>query len=410
MHAVNATGKNREPLASRIETSIEKSRWVTQAVNITVAVIGLAAVVAAIVLWPRGPRPLGIDQPNTYRKATVIAVSDSPCVDPNVGASTDCHLFTSRLTSGPDRGNDATFRIAATDFTIPTIRVGDRVVLLDVATLPSELRYSFSEFQRSTPLLALTLVFVVVVLVVGLRKGIRALAGLVASAGVLFFFILPALSRNKPAVLVALAGTVLIAFVAIYLAQGVSRATTVALAGTLLGLGLIAGLAALTTDAAHLSGLIEESAQIIRLANDKADLSGLLIAGMVLGALGVLTDITVTQVSTVAALRRVDPSLGFGRLYREANHVGRDHIASAVYTLVLAYAGAALTVLLVFVAGNQPVSHVLTSERVAIEIVRLLAGSIGLVLAGPITTALAAAVAVSSPPASLAGAHQHAHG
>ena len=105
----------------------------------------------------------------------------------------------------------------------------------------------------------------------------------------------PALSRNKPAVLIALAGTVLIAFVAIYLAQGVSRATTVGLAGTLLGLGLIAALAALTTDAAHLSGLVEESTQIIRLSNDNADLSGLLIAVMMLGALGVLTDITVTQ-------------------------------------------------------------------------------------------------------------------
>jgi uncharacterized membrane protein len=406
---VNTTDQNPKPLTSRIEMSIENTRWVTQAVNITVAVIGCAAVIAAIVLWPRGPRPLGIDQPNTYRNATVIAVSNAPCVDPDVGASTDCYLFTSRLTSGPDRGHDATFRVAATDFTIPTIRVGDRVVLLDIATQPSELRYTFAEFQRSTPLLALTVAFVVVVVAVGLRKGVRALVGLIASAGVLFFFILPALARNKPAVVVALAGTVLIAFLAIYLAQGVSRATTVALAGTLLGLGLIAALAALTTDAAHLSGLVEESTQIIRLSNDNADLSGLLIAGMVLGALGVLTDITVTQVSTVAALRRVDPSIGFVRLYREANHVGRDHIASAVYTLVLAYAGAALTVLLVFVAGNQPISHVLTSERVAIEIVRLLAGSIGLVLAGPITTALAAAVAVSSPPASLVGGHQHDH-
>jgi uncharacterized membrane protein len=122
------------------------------------------------------------------------------------------------------------------------------------------------------------------------------------------------------------------------------------------------------------------------------DLRGLLVAGIVVGALGVLDDVTVSQVSIVAALRRANPGLGWRLLYREAMSVGRDHVASTVNTLVLAYAGASLPLLLFFTQGDQPVERLLTSELIAVEIVRMLVGSIGLVASVPITTALAALV------------------
>jgi uncharacterized membrane protein len=144
--------------------------------------------------------------------------------------------------------------------------------------------------------------------------------------------------------------------------------------------------------ATHLTGLADNSAQVLRVTASALDLRGLLVAGIVVGALGVLDDVTVSQVSIVAALRRANPGLGSRLLYREAMSVGRDHVASTVNTLVLAYAGASLPLLLFFTQGDQPVERLLTSELIAVEIVRMLVGSIGLVASVPITTALAALV------------------
>ena len=145
---------------------------------------------------------------------------------------------------------------------------------------------------------------------------------------------------------------------------------------------------------------------MLRVTADALDLRGLLIAGIVLGALGVLDDVTVTQVSTVGALRRADPTMGNVTLYREAIAVGRDHVASTVNTLVLAYAGAALPLLLVFAEGTRPIGRILQSEIVAVEVIRMLVGSVGLVLSVPITTALAAVVLTGAEPS----LHGHGHG
>jgi uncharacterized membrane protein len=219
---------------------------------------------------------------------------------------------------------------------------------------------------------------------------------------VLLAFLLPSLLRDEPAVAVALAAAVIIAFIALYLAHGVNTGTTVALAGTLAALAVTSGLAFVVAGAANLTGLTDGRAQTLRVTAEALDLRGLLIAGIVVGALGVLDDVTVSQVSIVAALRRANPGLSRRILYGEATKVGRDHVASTVNTLVLAYAGASLPLLLFFVQGDQPVGRLLTSEVIAVEIVRMLVGSIGLVASVPITTALAAAVL--GP-----GADPHAH-
>jgi uncharacterized membrane protein len=221
---------------------------------------------------------------------------------------------------------------------------------------------------------------------------VRALIGLAASGAILVAFLVPALLRDEPAVPVALAATVVIAFIALYLAHGVNAGTTVALAGTLVSLALTAGLAFVVAALAEFSGLADARAQTLRVTADALDLRGLLVAGIVVGALGVLDDVTVSQVSIVAALRRANPGLPPHLLYREATKVGRDHVASTVNTLVLAYAGASLPLLLFFAQGDQPVARLLTGELIAVEIVRMLVGSIGLVASVPITTALAALV------------------
>jgi uncharacterized membrane protein len=209
---------------------------------------------------------------------------------------------------------------------------------------------------------------------------------------VLVAFVVPALLRDEPALLVALTGAVAIAFVALYLAHGVKIGTTVALAGTLVSLAITTGLAMLVVTMTQLTGLADQNAQVLRVTADAIDLRGLLVAGIVVGALGVLDDVTVSQVSIVAALRRANPGLPRRMLYREAIRVGRDHVASTVNTLVLAYAGASLPLLLFFAQGTQPLERLITSELISVEIVRMLVGSIGLVASVPITTALAAAV------------------
>ncbi|MGH9262133.1 MAG: YibE/F family protein, partial [Acidimicrobiales bacterium] len=357
-----------------------------------VVIVGALAVLAAIAFWPRGEAPDLGAQPNTYVDATVVGIDTDTCQDPEIDAPGPCQIVTARLTSGPDRGDTIDFEVRATQFDVPELQPGNDVVLLDVATSPEQFRYSFADFQRSTPLWWLLAAFVVVVIAFGRWQGVRALVGLAASAAVLIAFLLPALLRDEPAVGVALASTVIIGFIALYLAHGVNTGTTVALAGTLVSLAITSGLAFAVAAGTNLTGLADSRAQTLRVTAEALDLRGLLIAGIVVGALGVLDDVTVSQVSIVSALRRANPGLSARLLYREATKVGRDHVASTVNTLVLAYAGASLPLLLFFAQGNQPAGRLITSELISVEIVRMLVGSIGLVASVPITTALAAVV------------------
>ena len=243
--------------------------------------------------------------------------------------------------------------------------------------------------QRATPLIALALLFAAVVVALGRVRGLLALAGIVLSMGVLLVYMFPALLAGSSPVGVALSGCAVIAFGTLYLAHGVSDRTTVALLGTLASLALTAALAVGFAGAVHLTGLAsEESLTLLAFAPD-LDFRGLLLAAVILGALGVLDDVTITQVSAVWELRRTDPSLTRRQLYAAGIRIGRDHIASTVNTLVLAYAAAALPLLLIYTQSGLGVGGVLTTETVAVEIVQTLVGSIGLVASVPLTTALA---------------------
>jgi uncharacterized membrane protein len=363
-------------------------RWTV----VVVVLVGAVALLGLIGLWPRGKAPdLGV-QPRSYVDATVTVIQNGRCENPELGAPGQCLLVDAHLTSGGHGGEDITFQVLPTQTEVPTLHEGDRVVLQYFPKSPPEFRYLFSDFQRQTPLMWLVVGFVVVVVAFGRWQGVRALLGLAASGVILVAFVVPALLRAEPALGVALAGTIAVAFLAIYLAHGVSISSTVALAGTIASLVITTVLALFAAGATSLSGLTDESAVTLRVTAEALDLRGLLVAGIVVGALGVLDDVTVSQVSTVSALRRANPGLSSAHLYREATRVGRDHVASTVNTLVLAYAGASLPLLLFFAEGTQPLGRLLTGEVVAVEIVRMLVGSIGLVLSVPITTALAAVV------------------
>ena len=339
-----------------METAEQTQKWVTRAI-IAVSILTLLGLG---LLWPRGEAPDLGTQPSEFVDATVTKAVRTTCDAIEANALAGCQEVSVEITSGKNAGDTGVFLIRDTDFRIPQMKGGEQVVLLDVATSPVPYRYSFSDFQRSTPMWWLLLLFVAAVIFVGRWQGVRALLGLAASGLILVAFIVPSLLRNESAVLVALVGTVAIAYVALYLAHGVNTATTVALAGTLLSLVLIVGLALIAAELCNLSGLASEDAQVLRV--------------------------------TASALRRANPKMSRVVLYREAITVGRDHVASTVNTLVLAYAGAALPLVLLFSQGNKSISRILSSEIVAMEIVRMLVGSIGLVISVPITTALAAAV------------------
>ena len=352
-----------------------------------VAVCFVAVLVGLIVLWPGrsngGDDPLGLDgDPVT---AGVISATVEPCsYDPLLG----CRQIGLIPRSGEFDGERLSFE---QPFASP-IRDGD-TILVDVSaqTGGSPLIF-FYDFERSTPLLLLLVVFVAAIVVLGRWRGAGALAGLAASLVVIVVFLLPALLEGANAVAVALVAAGAIAFIALFLAHGFNLATAAALLSSIASLAITAVLAWLFVVTSKLSGLADETVGYLGALGSDINPQGLLLAGVVIGSLGVLDDVTVTQVSAVWELKHAKPDADFAELYSRAVRIGRDHISSTVNTLFLAYAGASLPLLLLFREAGQSLSSVATREIVAVEVVRALVGSIGLVASVPISTALAAAV------------------
>lgn len=333
------------------------------------------------------------------------AAGESDCTDPNLPAPAPgegCVAVTVRLTDGPAPGTSILTLVPATPGS-PRFAVGDPVVLGWAGGDPADpLTYTIVDFQRGTPLLVLGAAFALAVVLLGRWQGLAALVALGVTLGVLALFVLPALATGSSPVPVALTASGLIVGVVLPLTHGVSARTATAALGTLASLGLIGVLAVVFAALSRLTGLGEEASELAGVLGPGLDLRGLLLAGVIIGALGVLDDVTVTQTSAVWELHRADPATRLNDLYGSAMRVGRDHVASAVNTLVLAYAGAALPLLLLFGLAGRGLGDLLTAEDVAQEVVRTLVGSIGLVASVPLTTLLAAVVvrAVSTSPRS----------
>ncbi|MFS0705730.1 YibE/F family protein [Cellulomonas sp. 179-A 9B4 NHS] len=250
--------------------------------------------------------------------------------------------------------------------------------------------YVFVDFVRGPPIALLAGVFAVLVVLVARWRGLAALVGVVVSLGIVGVFTLPALLQGRPAVPVALVTSVVIMFAVLYLAHGVSVRTATALLGTLVGLLATCGIAAWAGGAAHLTGLSGEYALDLLSAAPEVRLRAVLVCGMVLAGLGVLNDVTITQASAVWELHAARPAASARELFGQGMRIGRDHIASTVYTIVFAYVGAALPLVLLVSLADRSFVELLTAGEIAEEVVRTLVGSIGLVLAIPATTALAA--------------------
>ncbi|MPY93382.1 MAG: YibE/F family protein [Acidimicrobiia bacterium] len=357
-----------------------------------VTLVGIAALVGLAVLWPGRAQPGESDFELRVElvKARVVAIDPETCA--GIGGSTDapaCVRVTAEVTSGTTKGEVARFQMVGGGIGA-SLSLGDRIVLSHAPEAPPQQRYQFSDFERDRPLVLLAVLFALAVVALGRWKGLRALLGVAASVVALVTFVLPALLGGSDALAVVVVAAALLAFVALYVTHGVTDTTTVALAGTLASLALTGLLGWLFVRLTQLTGFASEESGFLRATSGDIDLRGVLLAGIVIGSLGVLDDVTVTQVSTVSQVHSADPALGRGELYRRGLEVGRDHIASTVNTLVLAYAGSSLPLLLLFTQTARPVRDVLTGEVVATEVVRTLVGSIGLVASVPLTTWLAA--------------------
>jgi uncharacterized membrane protein len=277
------------------------------------------------------------------------------------------------------------------------VEVGDELVLSrDPGIDSGGPTYQFQDFARGTPIVTLALAFVLVVGLVARLRGLLAMLGLGFAFLVLLTFMLPALLAGGSPVWVTLVGSSAIMFVVLYLAHGFSARTTTALLGTLAGLALTAVLGSIAAAAARLTGFADDSTLQLQQYDPTLDFTGLVLAGLVVAGLGILNDVTITQASAVWQLHELSPEAGWRELFRRGMAIGRDHIASTVYTIVLAYTGAALPLLLLFEIYQRPFWTVLTGSQVGEEVIRTLVGAIALVLAVPLTTVVGALVATAS--------------
>ncbi|MBA3525273.1 MAG: YibE/F family protein [Geodermatophilaceae bacterium] len=386
---------------------IAQRRRVSIVLALILGPIALITVVGLVVLWPDGDQTAArqaatstVLPGSTFVDASVISVSPFDCSVPGglVATPLTCADLVVRVEEGPDAGTSVQVQVPAEVY-LAGFTAGDRLVLqrsLPVADSP--VTYSFTDFARQSPLTWLALAFAVAIVAVARLRGLAALAGLGFAFAIFVLFMLPGLLNGESPLGVALIGSSAIMFVVLYLAHGFSARTTTALAGTLFGLAMVAGLALLAGGAARLTGLGSEETLTLTYLAGGVDPTGIVLCGIIVAGLGVLNDVTITQASAVWQLHETAPELPARQLFGRAMAIGRDHIASTVYTIVFAYAGAALPVLLILETLQRPFADIVTGEAVAEEVVRTMVGSIGLVLAVPVTTAIGVLLAKSVRP------------
>lgn len=273
-----------------------------------------------------------------------------------------------------------------------------QTILITVDKKPDGSTYAiFTDTMRLQPLLILTLLFVAFILVVGRSKGLRSLLSMGVSFVVILYGILPAILDGRDPLWASVIGAFLFLAVTQYLIYGWTLKAHTAMLGMFIALIFTAFLATTFVDLTGLTGFGSEDALILaQIGGSDLNMRGLLLGGILIGALGVLDDLVIGQVSVVFGMQQIDPLMPARQLFRRAMVVGQDHIAATVNTLVLAYVGASLPLLLIFVSFNQPFLLAINRQFIAEEIVRALVGSLGLVLSVPICTYLAALVSCNS--------------
>ncbi|MER8026220.1 YibE/F family protein [Glutamicibacter protophormiae] len=367
------------------------------------APIGALALVMVIALWPQGNYDKfalsgstdttggAVMATGTVTRSVFQDCPSSQGLEDVGGKVLEC---TVTYVMPDDGGAEIQLEIPQETLQSREARAGDSLRYLDLSKVGSNsgTDFVFVDFVRTFPMALLAIAYGLVVVLVAGWRGARAMIGLIGGIAFMIVFMIPALLEGGNPILVGLTGATAIMFVALYFAHGLNAKTSTALLGTLFGLGVTAGLALLLTDAAALTGAHDEAAMTLSTVAPQISLPGLLICGVLIGGMGVLNDVTITQSATVWELAESAPKATATELFLRGMRIGRDHIASTVYTIAFAYAGAALPVLAIAALSNQGFGTTLSSGEMAEEVIRILIGSIGLVLAIPVTTGIAVLV------------------
>ena len=323
--------------------------------------------------------------PTTYQNAIVTRAIDLPSdVQYTTGVRQDIAV---RL----DDGTEVDIGIQETSAP-DVLAEGDKVIVSLTNRIDGSVLYGLVDENRSLALLIVVAIFLAVLLVFAGIYGVTALLGLVFSIAVVGGFIVPQILNGANPMLISAIGAFAIALLSIYLSHGFSIRSSIALVGTLITISLSIGLAYMFVFITGLTGGGSEAAFYLNPtgAADGFNLQGLLLGGIIIGTLGVLDDITTSQAAIVEELHLANKGLALKELYQRGFSVGREHIIALVNTLALAYIGASLPLMILFVTDSRPLWIILNGQFVAEEVVRTLVGSTTLILAVPITTYLAA--------------------
>jgi uncharacterized membrane protein len=340
---------------------------------------------------PQSPPLQASDVPDEFYRGRVIEI-ESEQEQGLGGVSQLTQVVRLRVTTGPESGSEITALYALpTEHRGQRLHTGDRVVLIRTFDAGGR-SYEIVDRDRVAPLIVIALLFAGAAIAFSRVRGLTSLVGLAVSLLVLAKMVAPRILAGGNPLAASLLGACVIAVASIYLAHGFSRRTSVALVGTIITLAIAAGLAIAFVGLTGLQGTGSEEAVFLQAGYlERVNLRGLLLGGIILGALGVLDDVTTAQAAAVEEISRANAALSPRELYRRGLSVGQEHITALVNTLVLAYAGASLPLFLLFTLNtDQPLWVTINSEFVAEEIVRTLVGSLALILAVPITTLLAA--------------------
>jgi len=363
--------------------------------------------ILAILLLPTAPLSayLSEDGLQGFSQAKVIEIHDVRQEEiPGTGAIATVQEISAEILEGPEEGK--TVRLN-NDYI--ELNEGQKFFINFFFTPDGSVIYSVRDVDRRAPLLFLTLLFAGVVILFGGKQGFRSLLSLAGSFVVIIFILLPLLLKGYPPVLVSVLVGSLILFVAIFFTHGFNKQSVVALMGTAGAVVLTGILAYISVEFMTLSGFSSDETAFLNISTaGTLDLRGLLLGGIIIGVIGVLDDIAVTQAAVVAELKRTSPKLSPILVYKKAIRVGREHVGALVNTLVLAYAGVSLPLLLLFYNTESSFIRIVNNEIFATEIVRTIVGSIGLVLAVPLTTALAVWI-LKGDDADSSHGHSHAH-
>lgn len=360
-----------------------------------------ATLVALFMLWPIGLEEADELDEGEEVTGDVIAVMEEECPNGEEGMPTGmvperCGTVVVELTSGPDEGQEVITDMPFGPGAPVDVESGDQVVVVHLPEGQVDNPYHIIDFERSQALWALAIAFVLAIIAFGRWKGARALVSLTLTFTILLFFVVPGILDGQPPLLVAIVGASAIMLASLYITHGWNRTTTVSVLGTLGALLLTGLMAGAAVNLAQINGIIDSETSLLSM-HYGIDMSGLLLAGILIGALGVIDDVTISQATTVDEVAKASPNYSRRQLFSAGMRVGRAHITSVVNTLVLAYAGAALPLLVLIAASAQPVGQVLTSQLIATEIARSVIGTLGLIAAVPMTTAMAAWFARQEP-------------